>query len=217
MKEWTAAQRPASRLLFISATLPEATAPDGSSLYINQVLSFWNLSHGNYFCFQLLLCEWCLVCIQHDQIKTPLHREDKVMWKEWTASTWEKESNNASPFTAWNYVTIMCFNRRGNWLCKKNHYYGWLFFVMTICVSPHPISVHALKWCQEMSPEDDCWLPMRVTEIATRWLPPAINTLNKALSALYQNSWQNPLTSSLWDIRQLIENSSLLTAMRIRV
>lgn len=28
---------------------------------------------------------------------------------------------------------------------KPNHYYGWLSFVMTICVSPHPISVHAPK------------------------------------------------------------------------
>lgn len=44
---------------------------------------------------------------------------------------------------------------------KANHYCGCLSFVMTICVSPHPISVHAPKWCQEMSPEADCTLPVR--------------------------------------------------------
>lgn len=48
---------------------------------------------------------------------------------------------------------------------KPNHYCGWLSFVMTICVSPHPISVHAPKWCQEMSPEADCMLPIRAIGI----------------------------------------------------
>lgn len=45
-----------------------------------------------------------------------------------------------------------------------------------------------LKWCQEMSPEDVCWLPMRVMEMTRRSLQ-AINTEQGCAWALCWHTW----------------------------
>ena len=70
-----------------------------------------------------------------------------------------------------NCVTIMGLNMRGNWLCKTKSLL-WLAFFCNDNMCLHiPSACMPRKRCQEMSPEDDCWLPLRVIE-TTSWGSP---------------------------------------------